>query len=219
MERCAIPVLAFAMFLLGGFAILVPSSFGRAAQEMTRMVALRRGSRETTGVVAREWKKSSTDTASYTFAAGGVALAGECSMPFLSRLREGDPLPIRFLPSDPAINHPVAWDGPGSGLLIVCVFSAVFPALGIWLVIQLRRDRRLLAEGVPAAGVIVKRSGGLIGGWATEYRFRTEDGRVAEGRGVFSDRQEIGSTVCVLYLPQDPRRYKPCAGLSYRLAQ
>jgi hypothetical protein len=209
------------LFLLCGSAVLL-FCFREPAQEMARTAALRRGSSETTGVVTRQWSKGrSGEMVSYTFTASGVAFTGECSVPIghLAGLREADPLPIRFLSSNPAMNHPAGWEGPDPDWWVPCVFSAVFPACGIVLIIGLRRDRQLLAEGVPTAGVVTKRSRGSRGGYAMEYQFRTEDGRVAEGSGGCWNRPEIGSTVCVLYLPQNPRRNKAYSELTYRVAQ
>ena len=209
------------LFLLIGSALLL-FYFREPVQEMARTAALRRGSRETTGVVTRVRSRyRNPDVVSYTFTANGVALTGECSVPndHVAGLREADPLPIRFLSSNPAINHPAAWEGPDPHWWVPCVFSMVFPACGFVLIIGLRRDRRLLAEGVPTAGVVTKRSRGSRGGYAMEYQFRTEDGRVAEGSGGCWNRPEIGSTVCVLYLPQNPRRNKAYSELTYRVAQ
>jgi hypothetical protein len=209
------------MLLLCGSALLL-FCFREPAQEMARTAALRRGSRETTGVVTRLWSKGrSGEMVSYTFTANGVAFTGECSVPVghLAGLREADPLPVRFLSSNPTINHPAAWEGPDPRWWVPCVFSMVFPACGFVLIVGLRRGRQLLAEGVPTAGVVTKRSLGSRGGYAMEYQFRTEDGRVAEGSGGCWNRPEIGSTVCVLYLPQNPRRNKAYSELTYRVAQ
>lgn len=213
-------VVGATLFLLGG-STLILFYFCWTAQEMARTVALRRGSSEATGVVTRLWKARSTQMMSYAFTANGFALTGECSVPVdhLAGLREADPLPVRFLSSNPAMNHPAAWEGPDPDWWVPFVFSAVFPACGIVLIVGLRRDRQLLAEGVPTAGVVTRRSRGSRGGYAMEYQFRTENGRVAEGSGGCWNRPEIGSTVCVLYLPQNPRRNKAYSELTYRVAQ
>ena len=213
-------VVGAAVFLLGGSALLL-FCFRAAAQEMARTAALRGGSSEVTGMVTRLRSGRSTLTVSYGFTANGVAFTGECSVPtgHMAGLREADPLPIRFLSSNPTVNHPAAWEGPDPGWWVPCIFAAVFPACGIVLIIGLRRDRQLLAEGVPTAGVVTKRSLGSRGGYAMEYQIRTEDGRVAEGSGGCWNRPEIGSTVCVLYLPQNPRRNKAYSALTYRVAE
>jgi hypothetical protein len=99
-----------------------------------------------------------------------------------------------------------------------CVGEMLFLVSGIWFICVLRRDRQLVAEGVPTAGVVRKcsfRGGGV---WRAKHEFRTEDGRVAGG-SCYSNRPEIGSSVCVLYLPQNPRRNKMYPVLTYRVAQ
>jgi hypothetical protein len=56
-------------------------------------------------------------------------------------------------------------------------------------------------------------------GWWVEYQFRTEDGRTVKGGGWPENRLEIGATICVLYLPQNPRLNQPYPMSYYRVAQ
>jgi len=201
------------VFLLGGSAWFL-SCFPAAVQQKARTAALRHGSQETTAVVTGLRRTGHGDRlVSYAFTAHGAALAGECAVPWehWRGLREAGPLPIRFLPSNPAINHPAAWEGPDSDMWwVACVLSAFIAATGIWgAVIPLRRDRELVAKGAAAAGVILKCFQGGRGGWVANYQFRTEDGTTAQGTSPCPNRLEIGSTVCVLYLPQAPRRNQP----------
>ena len=213
-------VVGAAVFLLLGSACLFVV-FGMAAQEMARTAELRRGSREATGVVTELRLGRGAVEVSYTFTADGTAFMGKCYVPAAHRagLLVAGAIPIRFLSSNPAMNHPAEWEGPDAGRWVPGGVVGTFIALiGVPLIIQLRRDRQLVAEGVAAAGLIVKCSPRAKGGWDAKYQFRRQDGRVARGSS-YSDRLEVGSTVCVLYLPQNPRRNKIYSGLSYRVAQ
>lgn len=206
------------VFLLWGGTWLFFCCRG-AAQEMARTAALRRGSsRETTGEVT--WVSSrAPHRLSYAFTANGVALTGECSLPSHLYFRRGDNLIIRFLPSNPAMNHPADWEGPAPDWWVPCVFAAFLALISTPLIVSLRRDRRLVAEGVPVGGVVLKCSPRGRGGWTAKYEFRTEDGRVAEGSSDCWNRLEAGSAVCVLYHPQNPRRNKAYSAVTYRVAQ
>ena len=218
MAKGGVTLVLCALFLWTAVSLFF--DFREAAQEMARTEALRRGSsRETTGEVMRVRRiRWYPDMLSYGFTANGVAQTGECSVSSEHYVKPGDTLPIRFLSSNPAISHPAAWEGPAPGWSMPCLGEMLFLVSGIWFICVLRRDHKLVAEGVPTAGVVRKcsfRGGGV---WRAKYEFRTEDGRVAEG-SCYSNRLEIGSTVCVLYLPRNPRLNTIYSGLTYRVAQ
>jgi hypothetical protein len=50
------------------------------------------------------------------------------------------------------------------------------------------------------------------------YQFRTPDGAVLKGRDRISGRTEPGATVCVLYLPDSPKRNYIYPMTLYRVA-
>jgi len=190
------------------------------AQEMAKRAALRRDGREAVGEVTNlrhVW--GGAYTVSYSFNANGVVFTGESSAPehIWNGLREALALPVRFLPSNPAINHPAVWEESVSSDWFAFAIALLPAAAGILVLTQLRRQRRLVAEGVPTAGVVTKCYRGGKGSWWIDYQFRTEDGRVA--KGIDNVRLEIGATICVLYLPQDPRRNRPYLRSYYRVAQ
>jgi hypothetical protein len=146
MAIAATGLLAFAVF--SSYFVIANALQARQTRD-----ALRRESNETTGQVKRT-HKSKVD---YTFTVDGRSFAGEAFMPnqMAESLRDFDPLPVRYLPSNPAINHPAAWEesrSPWFGLTlsILSAAGALLP-LG-WL----RSDRHLVAEGKPAVAVITK---------------------------------------------------------------
>ncbi len=195
----------------------------KAAQQMAQTAALRREGQETLGEVKRLWRsgRSMTPRVSYTFTTQGAVFTGESRVPepLWRGLWEAGHLSIRFLPSSPAINHPVAWEESALSAWAMLVFAVVPAALGILFLTQLRRQRHLATEGLPAAGVVTKCSRGSKGGWWVEYQFRTEDGKIAKGGGWPEDRLPVGANTCVLYLPQNPRLNQPYPMSYYRVVQ
>jgi hypothetical protein len=205
-------LVAFMMLAAMALAVWIPVA---QARQKARTEALRREGREAAGKITGLWRKS--NKVIYAFNANGVALTGEADAPrdTWDGLRIADPLAIRFLPSNPAINHPAGWEASSNWAPLV---APALLAVGVILILtDLRGQRRLVAEGVATAGVVTRCCRGRQGGWAIDYQFRAADGTVVTGsRG---GRLEIGAIICVLYLPQDPRKNQPYLGSCYRAVQ
>lgn len=188
-----------------------------------RNEVLRTQGREATGEIQRLWRtsgKESRNMVGYAFTANGVRLNGESSVPsaLWNNVRKTGFLPIRYLPSDPAVNHPAAWEQSTEPAWAPFTAPAILLAGGSFLVVVLRRQAELMAQGLPAVG-IVTRSFRVKGGWALRYQFRMKDGSVAPGSSQVRRRVEVGATVCVLYLPQNPRRNQVYPTGLYRVTQ
>jgi Protein of unknown function (DUF3592) len=193
------------------------------AQQLQHRAALRHDGQEAVGDITRLWSsgRSLKTRVSYTFIANGISFKGEARVPgqLVHSLRESDTVPIRYLPANPSVNHPAAWEW--SALLDWDSFVApiIGVALCLFLIVPLRSEHQLVAEGLPVAGVITQCSPGKRGGFSVTYDFRTQDGSVTKGNGWSRARQEVGATVCVLYLPHNPRRNEPYPSLNYRVVQ
>jgi hypothetical protein len=188
-----------------------------------RNEVLRTQGREATGEVQRLWRtsgKESRNMVKYAFTANGVRLNGQSSVPSArwDKVRRAGFLPIRYLPSDPAVNHPAAWEQSTEPAWAPFTAPAMLAAGGSFLVFILRRQAQLMAQGLPAVGVVT-RSSRVKGGWALRYQFRMKDGGVASGSSHVRRRGEVGATVCVLYLPQNPRRNQVYPTGLYRVTQ
>jgi hypothetical protein len=96
---------------------------------------------------------------------------------------------------------------------IVPIVPAV---LGILFLVQFPKQRKLVAEGMPAVGVITK-CGRARGGFYVNYEFHTEDGKLASGSSLSDSRKEIGENIWVLHLPDNPRRNGPYPFDYYRV--
>lgn len=190
-------------------------------QQTRQRTALRQNGREAAGEITRVWSagRSLKTKVAYSFVVNGVPFAGEARVPnqLVPSLYASNAIPIQYLPENPAINHPTAWEwtmdwdsffGPAVGM-----------ALTLFLFTILRSERRLVAGGSPAAGTITRCTPGRKGGFSVSFEFRAQDGDMTKGTGWSQSRQEVGERVCVLYLPQNPRRNLSYPSLNYRVAQ
>jgi len=189
------------------------------AQRTARVERLRTEGSEAQGEIVRLWRegKSSTPMVAYAFSADGRRFQGKSSVPGVrwDHLRKAGFLPVRFLPADPHINHPIEWEESPEPAWLPFLFPAVLVGCGIAFLAMLRRQAGLVAEGLPTPGIVT----GCYrtkGGWVVRYRFRTKDGAIAKGSSQ-ARRQEKGATVCVLYLQQNPRRNMMYPACLYRV--
>jgi hypothetical protein len=119
-------------------------------------------------------------------------------------LRDSDPLSILYLPSNPAVNHPAAWED-SQPIWLGFIFLAMALASAFMFLKTLREERLLIANGTPAVALITKTSS-TRSGYLVKYDFRTADGIVITGSSGYEICPEIGANICVLYLPQNPSR-------------
>lgn len=120
-------------------------------------------------------------------------------------LSKGATVPVRFVPTQPSINHPIAWDAPAFPLWLAGLLAGTLAALSLLLPIPVRRQTRLLAEGRPAPGRVTgfKKTDKAI---QVQYEFRLLSGAIAKGKTNASKPPLEGSPLCVLYDPENPRR-------------
>jgi hypothetical protein len=211
-----------AMLLLSSIPVILKLRSNNQ-HDAARAEALRTQGREASGEIVALWRKSDkshTPMVTYLFTANGVRLRGDSSVPgeFWEKIRKAGFLPIRYLPSDPSVNHPVAWDPPVEPAWLPFLLPALLAGLGTGLLINLRRHAEVAAEGVPAVGVVTK-CFRVKGGWAVRYQFRMKDGTAGKGSSQVQRRVEIGANICVLYLPQNPRRNQMYPMCMYRVTQ
>lgn len=79
--------------------------------------------------------------------------------------------------------------------------------------------RQLIAEGTPVLAVVTKCSrSSSSGGFLVKYEFHVGDGKVIKGAGWCENRQETGSNIWIVYLPQNPQVSRPYPMLNFRVA-
>ena len=118
---------------------------------------------------------------------------------------KGDKILVRFLLSNPAINHPDAWEWTVAIGWWFVASQVFFWSIGCIALLFLLRDRKLARWGTVAAGTVTgctpddRR-------FRVEYRFSTEEGVEMEGHGDSPHEYGSGATVWILYLPRRPKR-------------
>lgn len=118
------------------------------------------------------------------------------------------PILVRFLPSNPAINHPAAWEWSVRMDLIDIIFTLFLVILAGIGVVYLIWQRKLVREGRAAAGMVTscKPDGRLF---QVEYEFHTEEGESLTGKNSGVDSYEVGARIWIIYLPRKPKRNHP----------
>jgi hypothetical protein len=193
---------------LGVGGVIVGSACRGILTQIRERKALRQEGRETVGKVTATHAGHGPSTVSYKFQAGGTGYLGEAEMPnYRLILHEEDPIAVRYLPTDPTVNHPADWEWSGLDImdLIPEVFMLFFTSVGIVALVALFRDRKLARRGRPAKGVVIDCSPGKSE-FRVEYEFRTDDGATVTGHSSSPDEYGAGARVWILYFPRRPRR-------------
>jgi hypothetical protein len=207
MQGKALIVLAVA-FVFG--AVLLGVFLGRKVQrEAAERTLLSGQGIAADAVVTRVWRggeNNSEHRVTYRFEYGGRTYSRSVGTPasIWRMLAPGATLPVRFVPSRPAINHPVAWPQNGLPFWFPYFLAAMVTVPAFLLPILVRRETRLLAEGRPAPGRVTgfKKDKAI----RVQYEFRLLNGTLVKGRVTSSKPPVVGAPVCVLYDPENPRR-------------
>ncbi|HZP07584.1 MAG TPA: hypothetical protein VFB43_21985 [Terracidiphilus sp.] len=189
---------------------------------MQKRAALRANSLVATGVVTELTyigTRSHTPHARYTFAVDGTSYMGESNVPsrLQSSFQQFRQVPIRYLPTNPAINHPADWEDSTSSAWAPLLVPIILVPSGILMLSTQRRQKKLLTEGTPGAGVVTACTR-VKGGYNLKYEFTTAGGQSIAGRSSRSNSQEVGASVCILYMPQQPDRNVLYPSDYYRIA-
>jgi len=177
-------------------------------QEMSQRTILQQQGRDAVGTVSATHAGHGSPTVSYAFKVNDGYYSGKAELPNYHLIfHESDPIAVRYLPTDPTVNHPADWEW--SGLitmdLIPQAFMLLFVIGGIILLVVLFRDRKLAREGRKAKGV-VKDCNPDKAQFRVEYEFHTDDGLPVMGHASVPDEYGAGARVWILYLPQKPQR-------------
>ena len=201
-----------AMMLLGAVAAGIGLGTTAKRQAKDHRLLQEQGV-NTEAQITRVWRsgdKNQQRLVSYRFTVQERAYAARKGVPsrIWQTLRAGSSLPVRFLPSDPKVNHPTEWDDTPMPSWLPYLLSGGLVAIAFGITIPLRIQMRLLTEGRPAPGTVTghrRTKDGTI----LRYEFVLLNGATAKGRGQSRRPPAIGAPICVLYDPENPRRNAP----------
>lgn len=176
----------------------------------------------TQGRVTRLWQRRQGENPrlwmAYEFSANRRTYGGNAriSRPLWNSLEVGAAVPVRYIPSRPDVNHPFSQSPDTMPRFLPYVIALVLGGLCWLCCFFVRRERRLLAEGRPAVAIIIGHSrmhrsshGGEVGKVAY-YQFAQLSGALAKGEtGPRKEPPAIGSTIPILYDPENPGRNSP----------
>jgi hypothetical protein len=194
------------VFFVGGLIFLGWNGYDDIKQFNQRAVLRSDGSVVVGEVTGFSIARNAPIGVSYRFIVNGVTYSGEAKEPpDGTSLEKADKIAIRFLPSNPAINHPVAWEWSAAIGWYFVVGEVFFTSMGGLALAVLLRDRRLAREGKVAAGIVTGCA--RDDRWfRVDYEFRTEGGVLMKGHNDFKDEYGAGARLWILYLPQKPHR-------------
>jgi hypothetical protein len=196
------------LFFVGG-SLALGWEFFSDSEQFQQRGALRSDHGEAVGTITRQWSsgRGSVPHVRYTFTAGGTTYSGEARVPRHAGiiLNASDRIFIRFLPSNPAINHPDAWEWSPLMGLDQNIFLVFFWTMGGLALAFLLRDRKLAREGQATAAVVTS-CPPRDRYYRVSYEFHTEDGILIPGHSDSKVSYETGSRLWILYLPRRPRR-------------
>jgi hypothetical protein len=163
--------------------------------------------------ITRVWRGTGKDQqhlVSYRFTAEEREYAARKGVPprIWQTLRAGSSLPVRYLPSNPKVNHPTGWDDTPMPNWVPYLVFGELAVIAVVLAMLLRRQMQLLTEGRPAPGIVTGHRR-TKNGTVIRYEFQLLNGATAKGRGQSRRPPAIGAPICVLYDPENPRRNAP----------
>ena len=141
------PALVVVVVLCLGLGGLITGNFClEIHKQIQQRAILRQEGHDAAGKVTATHAGHGPSTVSYRFQANGTSYLGKAEMPhYRLILHEADPIAVRYLPSDPTVNHPADWEWSGLEImdLIPEVFMLFFTSVGVIALVALFRNRRL----------------------------------------------------------------------------
>ena len=203
-SKQGLTALAYALLAVG--VIFVVWNIFSTVQQFKLRTALRASGQLAIGTVSLVGDQTrSGTTVHYTFAVNGVGYLGRSEVPDSVQLHDSDKINIRYLPSNPAMNHPADWEWSAWEELQPVSVGIIFIVIIGRVPGYLRRERTLAREGIPAEGVVgscTRNRNGL----RVAYEFRSEKGERIQGTSNCKDVFQPGQSIWNLYQPGDPTK-------------
>jgi len=192
------------LFALGGTVCGVRcfDAFG----QMQKRAALRRDGREVVGKVIATHRGRGPTFVRYTFMVNGRYYRGDEQMPgYRLVLNSFDQITVRYLPSDPTVNHPADWEWSEFMGLDLTAFSLVPVVIGSIVLVVFLGDRRLARVGKVAKGEVLRCEPNKTQ-FRVEYEFTAGNGTQTKGACDCWEEYKVGESIWILYLPNRPQK-------------
>jgi hypothetical protein len=168
----------------------------------------------TDATITRLWiggGKSRTPMVSYRFMAGAAEIAGKSSVrqKVWKGLHTGDLLAIRYVAMAPDLNHPAHGASPPAPAWLVFL-AILWPSIVFCTIVY--RERQLLSLGFAARAIVTEVRRDKFGRGGRQKKFRIRGSFTPAGQhavtATFNRRTApvVGTEVCLLYDPDNPRR-------------
>ena len=213
LSRHGIALTVLGVVFLIGAPVLGMLVFQQSNKAGNKRSLLRQEGVATTAVITRLWGTGGKDNrhmVQYRFAAENRDVEGKAQAPFRiwKGFVTGAGIPIRFVPAQPEVNHPSEWELSQVPMWVALLPGGILLLPSVVFFILIRKQMRLLSEGRPAPGTVtrIKRTDKAV---IVYYDFTLLSGAVMKGRsggGRWRPALGVGSPVCVLYDPENPRR-------------
>jgi hypothetical protein len=207
-------IVVFIMIFLGIGAIWFGTLSYSAVQQSRHRDALNKDGRAAMAKVI-ELTNSRTIRARYTFRSSGADYEGEAELDDQHEprrpdgrtkyVREGDQIPIMYLPSDPSINYPSGWAWWSWWDLGPYLFMFFFSGIGVVTFSYMIRERRLARIGWVTEGKVIA-CAPRGSRFRVDYEFYDENHQEFDGANEHSEEYESDANIRVIYLKKDPKR-------------
>jgi hypothetical protein len=137
------PALVVVVVLCLGLGGLLTANFGlEIHRQIEQRRILRVDGRDTVGSVTATHAGHGPPTVTYAFKVNERNYSGKAEISdYRVVLHVSDLIAVRYLPSDPGVNHPADWEWSNEGDLIPEVFILCFTSVGVIALVGLFRNR------------------------------------------------------------------------------
>ena len=193
------------ILLAGGIAAGI-ILFVKASNDHDERRQIQANGQDTFGQVVRRWvtrKDPHRYLVEYTFQASENSVKGrvEVGPRGWNQMLPGTSLPVRYLSGNPNAHLVIGHEPKLMPLWLPYPIAGALALAAFLIAREIRRQRRLLAEGRPAPALIIRHEGSQHGK-VVHYEFPLMSGALVRGKaGPQKKPPALGSILCVLYEP------------------
>ena len=194
------------LFVLCVLVILMGGYVHSKIQEARHREALSKEGRDAAAMVTKIRPSRHGSWVYYGFRFGGAVYQGEInSDDMVWDAHVGELIPIRFLPSDPSVNHPTPWDLWVWSDFVFIAFLLISFGAAANAAISVYGDRKLARIGWVTEGKVIA-CAPKGNRFRVDYEIFDEHHTLFDGANENSDEYKTGSNIRVIYLRRNPKK-------------